>query len=217
MIKLVNFLILFKNITNYSKKDIDKGNTPENTYELCNIIRETFCMSYSIRKNNNLFIYFQKKHVLIKLIGIELKYLGPDERSQALLLLKAFEKISKNNIEYDNWIKSTPGIYFRQCSDDASIITILESINNKDFIFIIDESQVINIDFKIEIKSFSSLEKISEYFYIISTYPISKINPDFIQLIRKLKTIQFIKISNIKAVQDKILYLNFQIDRTQNL
>ena len=85
-------------------------------------------MSYSIRKENILFFYFQKKPVLIKFVGAELKFLGPDERSQALLLLKAFEKMANTTIDYENWIKSTPGIYYRQFQDDKSIITYLESM-----------------------------------------------------------------------------------------
>jgi len=86
---LVNFLLFVKNIASYSKSDIDKGNTPLDVYKLCSCIRESFCLSYAIRKNNNLYLYFQNEHILIKFEGRTLRFVGPDERSQALLLEKA--------------------------------------------------------------------------------------------------------------------------------
>jgi hypothetical protein len=89
LIILVNFILFIENISKYSKREVDLGKTPHDVYRLCCCIRETFCLSYSIRKENNLYLYFQKEHVLIKFEGKKLRYLGPDERSQALLLVKA--------------------------------------------------------------------------------------------------------------------------------
>jgi hypothetical protein len=68
---VVDFLILLKSIINYTKKDIDRGETPQKIYTLCSIIRETFCLSYSIRKENNLFLYFFEDHCAVRLIGSE--------------------------------------------------------------------------------------------------------------------------------------------------
>ncbi|MFX1531798.1 MAG: hypothetical protein ACFFBC_11850, partial [Promethearchaeota archaeon] len=93
---MVNFLLLFEKIIEYTKKQINKGLTPQKIYELCSCIRETFCLSYSIRKNNNLYLYFQEENLLLSFIGKKLRYLGPDERSQALLLLKALTKLQES-------------------------------------------------------------------------------------------------------------------------
>ena len=90
---MVNFLIYISKITPFSKKDVDEGNTPPDIYKLCVSIREAFCISYYIRKENNLYFYIEEKHILIKFIGNELRYLGSDERSQALLLSKVLNKI----------------------------------------------------------------------------------------------------------------------------
>jgi len=96
---LANFLLIIEEIIDFTKKDIDKGYTPPLIYKICSCIREAFCLSYAIRKNNNLYLYFQKEKILIKFEGSRLRYLGPDERSQALLLKKAFEKnISKSKL-----------------------------------------------------------------------------------------------------------------------
>jgi len=216
LIILVNFLLMIEEITNYTKKDIDKGKTPPEIYVLCNCIRETFCISYSIRKNNNLYFYFHKENVLIKFIGNELRFLGSDERSQALLLNKALNKNDTQNSEYDTWIKSTPGIYFKKYSEDSSILGYLESIIKAKFIFLISDD-VINNDLFPEAKNFNTLENITEYFYIIPTYSISKSNTNLIQLIKGLKNIQFIELLKIKAIHDKILHINYQIDKIHDL
>ena len=116
---MVNFLLLFEKIINYSKKDIDKGKTPLNVYKICSCIRETFCLSYAIRKDNVLYLYFQKEHVLIKFEGQTLRFLGPDERSQAILIKKALNKIyEKFDNENNKWVKSTPGIFGKRFSNN---------------------------------------------------------------------------------------------------
>ncbi|MHA1764008.1 MAG: hypothetical protein ACTSYC_09685, partial [Promethearchaeota archaeon] len=86
---MVNFLLIIKRIAPFTKKDIDKGNTPLEIYDLCTCIKETFCLSYAIRKLNDLYLYFIEESLFLKFHGGELKYLGSDERSQAILLLKA--------------------------------------------------------------------------------------------------------------------------------
>jgi hypothetical protein len=211
---LVNFLLLIEDLTNYSKKEIDEGETPLDIYKLCNCIRETFCISYSIRKNNNLFFYFHEEQVIIKFVGNELKYLGSDERSQALLLMKAIDKkTSLNQNDYDRWIKSTPGIFFRKFYNDSSLIEYLDSMK-EDFILIINEYNLKNNSIFPEIKKFKDLENVADYFYIIPTYPISE---NLIQLIKGLKNIQFIELLKIKTIQDKILYINYRNDKFQGL
>ena len=123
LIILVNFILLIKELTFFTKKDVDRGRTPLDVYILCSSIRETFCLSYSIRKNNNLFLFFQKRCILVKLNGDKLRYLGPDERSQALLLEKALVKGNEEkNILNKDWKKSTPGIYVRKVLNNFLLI-----------------------------------------------------------------------------------------------
>ena len=111
MIKLVNFLLFLENTINYDKRDIDEGRTPPLIYKICSCLREAFCLSYAIRKNNNVYFYFQRDHVLIKFDGKELRYLGPDERSQALLLEKALKKQTTSNL--DKWSPSLNAGFFK--------------------------------------------------------------------------------------------------------
>ena len=200
-------------ITNYSKEDIDIGNTPPKIYILCCSIRECFCISYSIRKTNNLYFHFHKEKILIKFEGNQLRYLGSDERSQALLLNKALTIGDNSNLESDSWIKSTPGIYIQKTSDLFSLIKYLESSIKEKFIFLIDED-TLKDDIGVEFVDFKSLGNLTEYFYIIPTYSISNANTDIIE---KLKKFQFVQLGKINKTHDKILFINYQIDKFHSL
>jgi len=211
---LVNFLLILEKIIDYNKKIIDKGITPQKVYELCSCIREVFCLSYSIRKNNFLYLYFQKEHVLVKFEGKKLRYLGPDERSQALLLEKALNKVKEEiNINNGIWIKSTPGIFIRKFSDVSSFIDFYRSIAlEKSFLIInapqIDEDNVAfnNLDeFLFEIKE--------NDFFIIPIYVISRENSKLIELFKEVKNIKLLSLSKIKDMENIILYINFKKDQ----
>lgn len=214
MIILVNFLLLIKNISKYSKGDIDQGKTPFDVYRLCSCIRETFCLSYSIRKRNNLYIYFQKEYVLIKFVGSKLRYLGPDERSQALLLEKALNKVRKDFFaENDKWKKSTPGIFVRKFFDNYSFMNFCSSIMQGKNFLIIDNPQSVedNVeDFNL-IKEF--IENMETDFFIIPIYSISRDNSKVIELFKEVKNIKLISFTKIKDVENKILYINFREDQ----
>lgn len=212
---MVDFLLLIENITDYSKKNIDQGNTPFEIYKLCNCIREAFCMSYSIRKQNNLYFYYEKERVSIKFTGDQLRYLGSDERSQALLLLKALNmNKSSSKTALKSWVKSTPGIFIRKFQNTPSFLNDLENITERKFVFIVDPNYFNNHKQLSEKQSFEHLKSISEYFYIIPTYPISE---NFIQQLKGLKNFQFIDLSQLKRLSDKILYINYQIDKFHGL
>jgi len=215
---LVNFLLLIKNITNFSKKEIDKGNIPITIYELCSCIRETFCLSYSIRKDNNLYLYFEKENVLIKFIGKRLRYLGPDERSQALLLNKALNK-AKHIISYESerWEKSTPGIYIIKYSDNNSFINSFFSNKEGNFYLILDNYKENNK--KIDTLSFDKdfLAILDNDFYIIPIYNTLNKSIEFLELLESLKNIMKLSIPKAKTRENKILYLNFRKDQQTNL
>jgi len=214
LIKLVNFLLFVKNITTYSKRDIDKGKTPLEIYKLCSCIRETFCLSYSIRNYNNLYLYFQNEHLLIQFKGEKLKYLGPDERSQALLLKKAIDIANQyKSLIYKEWIKSTPGISVRGFKDYNIFYAFLKSILTGNYYLIVDSNQYSREEYDFLIFSNETLGKLSELLFIMPTYAISKDNSDVIELFEKLKNIKYGNLSKIEGAENKILYINFQIDQ----
>ena len=219
MIRLVNFLLLVKNLTNYNKKDIDVGKTPLEIYKICSCLRETFCLSYAIRKENNLFLYFQNEGVLIKFKGNRLKYLGPDERSQALLLRKALDKINLvNSSDIEDWRKSTPGIHIRKFSNNESFIKYFKSFPSFKPIFLIHDDFVGEVNSCLTVNEFEKLNTISEFFYIIPAYNIITEDSNFFQLFKDLKDIKFLTLSKINRIEDKFLYVNFRLDllRKQN-
>ena len=214
MIILVNFLILVKNITNYSKNDIDRGSTPLGIYELCSCIRETFCLSYSIRKNNTLYLYFQNEQTIIMFKGDKLRYLGPDERSQVLLLKRAINVSQKltNLIEKD-WVKSTPGILVRRVTDNTFFYNFWKSNFKGNCYLIVDKDQYSREEFDLSFLSNETLDHIDELLFIIASYPFSQNNTENVMFLRKLKNAKLVNLSKIKAIENKILYINFLIDQ----
>ena len=210
---MVNFLLLIEKTINYKKKDIDKGSTPLKIYELCSCIRETFCLSYSIRKNNNLFLYFQDKYLLVKFLGNKLRYLGPDERSQALLLEKALSVANEFYSRLDEQDRrSTPGIYVSKFIDFDSLLNHFKLYQKRMNYFIIDWEE--NAQEKIEIYPvYKSLETIEESdFFIIPTFAFTLENSGFFHPLRVMKNIKYLSLSKIKQIENKILYINFRKD-----
>lgn len=211
---MVDFLLILEKTVKYSKEQIDKGNTPQEVYEICSCIREAFCLSYSIRKDNNLYFYFQEDNLLISFIGKELRYLGPDERSQALLLLKAVEKGELISVRDEaKMMKSTPGIYCMKFLDNKSFFRFLNNESNGNIYVITDdikhleeivEPTVLDENFKI---------KGEKNLYIIPTYSITPQLLDFIKALAHMKNIYLLSLSKIKPIENKILYINFRNDQ----
>jgi len=226
---LVNFLSLIENIIDYNKNDIDKGNTPPDIYKLCSCIRETFCLSYAIRKSNNLYLYSQNENVLIKFEGISLRYLSSDERSQALLLKKALDKVNQYKSSYmDDWVKSTPGIYVRKFSNNLAFILWLNSMELKDIICVSNSIPVFELPFLAHmydlppIKKLNELGNLNKIFFIISLNPhINTLLINFLSSVVQvfpsmLENVILTPLEKIKTIEDKILYINFRIDQQEN-
>lgn len=216
LIILVNFILLIKELTFFTKKDVDKGLTPLDVYKLCSSIRETFCLSYSIRKNNNLFLFFQKRNILIKLDGDKLKYLGPDERSQAILLEKALVKGNQEkNIKNKEWKISTPGIYVRKFPNFSSFISFINSICNGSCLFLLNSNQYAETNVKyFDFREINMKDLDLSYFLIPNNnFLIGEL--DVIKLFKEVKNIKFVSLSKIDGVENKILYINFQKDRLE--
>jgi hypothetical protein len=215
---LVNFLLLYKKIIHYTKKQIDKGLTHQKVYDLCSCIRETFCLSYSIRKNNNLHVYFQEENLLISFIGNELRYLGPDERSQALLLLKALNKVRGiDAIKEIKMMESTPGIYVRKFPKDSSFYHYFKSIIEGIVYLIINDIEFIKEELAVQTLNEESEIAEESNFFIIPTFTASKEKFDLNNMFREMKNINFLSLSKIKPIENKILYINFRKDHQRTL
>ena len=199
MINLVKFLVCIDKISRFDKKVIDEGNTPLDVYRLCSCIREVFCLSYAIRKENEFYIFINKNHLFLKLIGNSLRYLGSDERSQAILLLKALEM--EETIPYDKWINSTPGIFLKKLINLEFLFSFIKESDNH--IFIIDDKNFHN-------------KKITDY----------KINHHDLIILNELKKDYFnqhqngnferVTLPNHYSLENKILYINYQLDQQQS-
>ncbi|MFX1477432.1 MAG: hypothetical protein ACFFCI_04810 [Promethearchaeota archaeon] len=216
---MVNFLLLIEEVIDFSKKNVDKGQTPLKIYKVCSCIRETFCLSYSFRKENNLYLYFHKEHILVSFLGNELRYLGPDERSQSLLLEKALKTAKGSiNLGKSGKKKSTPGIYIMKFSDDLPFIDYISlMVKGNDYILLEYDDPIINDVEKLSSESF--IEKINDNFvFIIPVPPIFK-NLDgtdnFLTLFKEMQNIKFFSLSKIKQIENKILYINFRKDHQE--
>lgn len=206
---MVNFLLLIEDIPYYSKKDIDCGFTPLKIYRLCSSIREAFCLSFSIRKQNNLILFFYKTLSLIKFQGNKLRFLGSDERSQALLLNKAIKKLNEIKINH-KWIKSTPGIIVKKLGDFQKSLQFIKEISQNKIIIVNGyyESQ-----FSLNHKEFINLKSLNEYLYILPIFLNESKASDFISLMKKMIDLKFLILPKVKSIEDKILIINFIIDQ----
>ena len=215
MIRLVNFLLYIENVSDYSKKDIDNGHTPLDIYQVCSIIRESFCCSYSIRKNNSLYLYVAPTQILIKIDGISLRYLGSDERSQALLLKKALDKVNRvGKLDSQRWQKSTPGIFVKRLLNNESLLeNIIDLYNDK--IIVIKEFE--KGFMKSDIINLGELDNLTEYCYIFPIPQNSRITEDFLGRIEGKYKIDYVNLAKIRGIENKILYVNFLIDQKENL
>lgn len=217
---MVNFLLIYPKLTYYSKKEIDQGNTPSEIFKICSSIKETFCLSYSIRKENNLYFYFLNNNISIKLMGNKLRYMGSDERSQALLLNKATKKLEKYFIsELTEWKESTPGFFIKSFSSFEQFLKKEEGFDISSFIYIIHGSELenealISISYVNELP-LDSYQKSEDCLFILPNFNFSHRYPEKFKLIKKLKNITFVNLTQSNIVSDKILLINFEIDRTK--
>ncbi len=227
MINLVNFLLLLEKIVDYNKKDIDRGNTPSQIYNICSCIREAFCLSYNIRKNNDLYLYFQIDNVLIKFQGNRLKFLGPDERSQALLLNKAIVKTKQSkHSRGEKWMESTPGIYGMSLKSNRSLILYLKSMDLKNLIMVFDAINIFDLGFLAHTYDYPKIKKLENIKDLQNSFLIIPINTfDLIKLLKliaqifpsMLEKITITALNKIKTDANKILYINYQIDKIDKI
>lgn len=203
-------LLLSQGITEYTKKDIDKGFCPEKIYQICCCLRTCFCLSYDIRKDNDFYVYFLENNIVVKFIGDELRFLGPDERSQALLLYKALKKRSKKT-NIDSWVDSTPGIYIQEFDDFSSFFKEFMAVNEGQ-IFIVENNEDIYNQHDGMILNNRKNNLTEDGNYIFSLYGVSKPNLVTDRSFLQENGIRSIKFENLKSIHDQILIVNYWID-----
>ncbi len=84
---------------------------PPEIYEIITAIQASFFLSHKIRTNTEVVLAFIDENLVIHYIGSELRFLGPDERSIGMLLMKALEK---KDAAHAKKIQSTPGIWIQK-------------------------------------------------------------------------------------------------------
>ncbi|TFF95717.1 MAG: hypothetical protein EU544_02185 [Promethearchaeota archaeon] len=219
---MADFLLLYDQVSEYSKKDIDKGQTPLDIYTICCAIREGFCLSYSIRKDNTLYFFLKKTNCLVKLEGRRLRYLGSDERSQALLFGKALDKLKGINSKESPWVKSTPGIYVRTFPSYNTFLRFMHDMTNKNLVLIFDTISAFDVPFLAHtydypnIKPVKKIENLEEKFFILSEEksPLIDFIHQFVQIYPQIvEKMILTPLKRIEKIEDKILYINFQIDQ----
>jgi tRNA (pseudouridine54-N1)-methyltransferase len=77
---------------------------------LCRSIGAAFFLSHDLRRDVEAVILVQQK-IQIRLVGKRIKRLNPDERSTAALIKHALQKLGSQEIEQDEELESTPGIF----------------------------------------------------------------------------------------------------------
>jgi tRNA pseudouridine-54 N-methylase len=215
---LVNFIIFFKSFVSFTKKDIDNGKTPIKISKICSCVREAFCLSYAIRKNNNLYLYFYNKRILVEFKGIKLRYLGPDERSQALLLLRALNQLQNiQNSKNLGWIKSTPGIRIRRFLNDDSFNIFINSNKNFKKFILINAVTLTEECCSIKVNDLKRIENLNGSTIVFISFENKTEEINLIKTIKEKKGIKCVSKSRLKAIDNNILYINYLIDKKENI
>lgn len=93
------FSVLLNNIPIITRKQIDLGFIEQTVSKLIACIRAAFFLSQGVRRDVIFYILVEDGNHMIKLVGDKLKYLGPDTRSIAMLLMKAQTGLKQQNIK----------------------------------------------------------------------------------------------------------------------
>jgi len=147
-----------------------------------------------------------------------LRYLGPDERSQALLLEKALNKA--NGIDFnveDGRKQSTPGIYALRFLDHPSSLGYINSLVIGDVYIIINKEEFIKKERDIYAHNINFEFFKERNWFIIPTYDNFIGNSRILDLIKEMKNIEFFSLSKIEKIENKILYINYLKDQQDSV
>ena len=122
------------------EKDYFRNGFPPEIYETIMCIQGAYFLSHKIRKNTQVFLGFLANNLVIHYVGTKLRYLGPDERSIGMLLMKALEK--REVLVGNRRIQSSPGIYIQK----KKIQDLILELGQKDQIFMADKNSIVELD-----------------------------------------------------------------------
>jgi hypothetical protein len=144
-----------------------------------------------------------------------LRFLGSDERSQALLLKRALDKINGDKkVKTQEWEKSTPGIFVKRLPNSNSILENIDNILRNKIVYI---AEFENKDLYSDVTSLNDSDDMSEYCYILPYPQNSQSSLRFLQVIKENYSLKYINLSNIKGIENKILIINFRIDQSTDV
>ncbi|MBK5113179.1 MAG: hypothetical protein KGD59_03490 [Candidatus Heimdallarchaeota archaeon] len=134
---------------NYEKKDLNVpfSEKRQTIGYLARIITNAIFLSHSLREKVTIRVYIEKpiSHI-IQIDSATIKYLGPELRSLASLILKAKKKfqeaLTNNYFTNNTWLEANPGFFVRLATNpfqDLSIqvdspnplVYLISDINNK--------------------------------------------------------------------------------------
>ena len=93
---------------------------------LCRCVNSAFMLSHGLRRDVELYLVLlgpPYPPVTLKMVGSELKYLNPDERSTAAFISKALE--IDGGVE---WQRSTPGIYRADIGLSKALLSLGDTV-----------------------------------------------------------------------------------------
>ncbi len=148
------FSVLLNRTPKITQKHLNLGFIDPTVAKLSACIRAAFFLSHGIRRDTILCIIVKEGNYSIKLVGDELKYLGPDSRSIATLLMKAHIELKEPNKKKT---MSKRGVYTFE--NNVNPIEILRNINVNKVIFPnLNGSNIEKIMFKNSINSIIPIE-----------------------------------------------------------
>lgn len=125
------FSVLLNSIPQITQKQLNLGFINQTVSKLSACIRAAFFLSHGIRRDTILYILVKDENYMLKLVGSELKYLGPDTRSITMLLMKAQIELKELNKKKSTLSKR--GVYIYENITDS--IETLKNINASQVIF----------------------------------------------------------------------------------
>ena len=109
------FSILVVDTPRIELKQLNRGFVDQTVSTLSACIRAAFFLSGGIRRNTVVYILAKGEGYTLKLVGSELKYLGPDTRSIVILLMRMQRELNKQT--KGKKTRSMRGCYICENSD----------------------------------------------------------------------------------------------------
>ncbi|MHA1683165.1 MAG: hypothetical protein ACTSUE_19655 [Promethearchaeota archaeon] len=126
------FFIIQDSLPPFTKKDVDRGDVPVELSRTCDFLRTVFFLSNKMRKNRDLVLHFIDPATTLKFKSRTLRYLGPDERSMLMLVIKALDarcySMKRDDDLHVRFVESTPGVLIAR---GATVMKVLLHVINE--------------------------------------------------------------------------------------